>query len=437
MEFRNVRDRPPDRPGDSGRPAADTGPGRPGDAAHASYGRSDRPEQAASGSPAAAGAGSDVTGLARPADRTGVADRSGPGSSGHLADGPVHVPDGAAHRPEALTRPPVRPDRQKWLERLERAENRTGVRDELRDRLNQLEPGHPSSPWHEDGTPRPPAPKLSDLERTSPGLSDADYKAHVEEVVDGLENARAAGLTTEVLHALGPDHQEWKIERARIHKSVLDEKWAGAADVPCERQAVIAGGLGGAGKTTVLEKFAQVDRSAYLTIDPDEFKKDLAERRLLPEIPGLSPMESSSLAHEESSYLAKQLAMRASAEGKNIIWDITMSSPESASRRVSELRDAGYTKVNGIFVDIPIEVSVARSEARHRRGCDLYQADQGIGGRLVPPAVIRAQNDAEYGSINRRAFETLKDRFDQWSVYDNSKDGRDPVLIESSSQERR
>src|SRR6266705_706412 len=110
MEFRNVRDRPPDRPGDSGKPAADAVPGRPGDAAHASYGRSD---QAASGSPAAAGAGGDLTGLARTgvvADRAGVVDRSGPGGSGHLADRPGPVPDAAAHRPEALARPPVRPD---------------------------------------------------------------------------------------------------------------------------------------------------------------------------------------------------------------------------------------------------------------------------------------------------------------------------------------
>jgi predicted ABC-type ATPase len=316
------------------------------------------------------------------------------------------------------------------LERLGGAENRSGVRDELQGRLNQLESGHPSSPRQEDGSPRLPAPRLADLERPDPSLSDTGYKAHVDKVVDGLENARAAGLTTDVLHALGPDHQEWKIERARIHKTILDAKWADAADVPCEGRAIIAGGLGGAGKTTVLESLAQVDRSAYLTIDPDEFKKNLAERRLLPEIPGLSPMESSSLAHEESSFLAKQLSMRASAEGKNIIWDITMSSPDSTQRRVDELREAGYTKIDGIFVDIPVEVSVARSEARHRRGCDLYQTGQGIGGRFVPPTVIRAQADDEFGSVNRKAFETVKDRFDEWSVYDNSVYDRDPVLMD-------
>jgi predicted ABC-type ATPase len=329
-----------------------------------------------------------------------------------LRDVPERSPDGpvdpATSDATRLARPVAQPDRQKLLERLGEAENHSGVRDKLQDRMNQLDSRHPSSPRHEDGSPRPPAPRLTDVEQPDSVLSDADYSAHVDKVVDSLENARAEGFTTDVLHALGPDHQEWKIERARIHKSILDAKWADAADVPCEGRAIIAGGLGGAGKTTVLESFAQVDRSAFLTIDPDEFKKDLAERRLVPEIPGLSPMESSSLAHEESSFLAKQLSMRASAEGKNIIWDITMSSPDSTQQRVDELREAGYTIIEGIFVDIPVEVSVARSEARHRRGCDLYQAGQGGGGRFVPPAVIRAQADEEFGSVNRRAFETIK-----------------------------
>src|SRR5579863_2919495 len=96
--------------------------------------------------------------------------------------GSVPVPDAGASSPDAPGRPPVSPDRQKWADRLARAESRSGVRDVLLERQKQLAPGHPSSPWLEDGTPRPPAPKLSEYERLDPGLSDADYKAHVEKV---------------------------------------------------------------------------------------------------------------------------------------------------------------------------------------------------------------------------------------------------------------
>jgi predicted kinase len=335
--------------------------------------------------------------------------------------------------PQALlARSPVRVDlaRQRLAERLERMENPVTGRTDLRERLNNLEPGHPSSPCKEDGTPRPPTPRSADLERLDPPLSDAAYAAHVREVSKRLDDARAAGLRTEKLFTLDPNHRKWTLERTHIHKSILDEKWQETAEVPCERRAIIAGGLGGSGKTTVLKEHVQVDQARYLTVDPDAFKKELADRGLVPDVPGLSPMEASSLAHEESSYLARQLAARALREGKNLIWDITMSSPSSAGMRVDELRAADYNRIDGVFVEIPIETSIARTEARHRRGCDLYLAGQGKGGRYVPPEIIRAQTDTEFGSVNRRSFEELKGRFDHWAIYDNSIEGRAPILID-------
>ena len=43
--------------------------------------------------------------------------------------------------------------------------------------------------------------------------------------------------------------------------------------VPCERKAIVAGGLPGAGKTTVLPEFAGIDLSQYLMINPDVIKE--------------------------------------------------------------------------------------------------------------------------------------------------------------------
>jgi predicted ABC-type ATPase len=359
------------------------------------------------------------------------------------ADGPPRRPPDVAHsegngqpdQPEALSRPPMRPDRQKWMERLERAENRSGVRDELQERLNQLEPGHPSSPWDEEGTPRPPAPRLSDLEQTSPDLSDADYKAHVVDVVDGLEKAGAAGLTTDKLFTINPDRNIWTDERSELHEEIIETAYFIAAQVPCERQAIIAGGLGGAGKTTVLEKQAGIDLSNYITINPDHFKEELAKRGSIPEIEGLSPMESSVLVHEESSYLARQLARRAQADGKNIIWDITMSSAPSTAQRINELRASGYQRVDGIFVDIPIDTSATRTAERHRRGHDDYLTGDGLGGRYIPAEVIQAQADPEYGSINRRTFESVKGDFNNWVIYDNSTWGQPAAVIDRKNQD--
>jgi predicted kinase len=195
----------------------------------------------------------------------------------------------------------------------------------------------------------------------------------------------------------------------------------------------MAGGLGGAGKTTVLESYAGIDRSQYLTINPDEIKEEMADRGLIPPVEGLSPMEASDLVHEESSYIAKRLARRAMDDGKNVIWDITMASKDSTEERLAALDHAGYV-TTGVFVDIPVEVSVQRADARHRDGHEKYRNGRGLGGRYVPPEVILTQADPDLGSKNRRTFESIKARLDNWVMYDNSVDGRAPVLLASGER---
>ena len=39
------------------------------------------------------------------------------------------------------------------------------------------------------------------------------------------------------------------------------------------------------------------------------------------------------------------------------------------------------------------------------------------------------------GNQNRKVFEEIKHRFDSWSLYDNSVDGRKAVLKDSSKQD--
>jgi hypothetical protein len=82
-----------------------------------------------------------------------------------------------------------------------------------------------------------------------------------------------------------------------------------------------------------------------------------------------------------------------------------------------------------------VETSVRRAESRHRDGHEEYRAGIGLGGRYVPPEVIRAQADDDWGSQNRKTFEAVRHRFDQWSRYDNSVDGRPPVQAEASQSD--
>lgn len=264
-------------------------------------------------------------------------------------------------------------------------------------------------------------------------LTDQEYAEHVTEVRDRLVEAHEQGLSSDHQYTIDKKREIWSEKRQLQQDSIIEDVYQRAEAVPCEKKCIIAGGLGGAGKSTVLAEYAEIDRSQYLTINPDDMKEEMARRGMVPEVDGLSPMEASDLVHEESSYLARQLSLRAQADGKNIIWDITMSSTKTTTARVADLRSAGYTQVEGLFVDIPLETSIKRTESRHREGHDSFRAGISLGGRLVPPEIIRRQADEDWGSKNRRTFELMKDRFDKWSVYDNSVEGRAPRLLESTS----
>lgn len=318
--------------------------------------------------------------------------------------------------------------------------------EDLRQRLERLPRGHPSSPYNADGSRKPPPPSLRSLELPEPAeapaddaptpvesLTDAEHAEHVAQVRDLLAEAHDKGLATDNQHLIDPKRQVWSLERVKIHREILNDLYEAAVNAPCEHKAFMAGGLAGAGKTSVLEEHPGIDRSKYLTINPDDVKEELAARGLIPLVEGLSPMESSDLVHEESSHVAKLLAERALREGKNIIWDITMASESSTAMRLDDLDQAGYV-TSGIFVDISVEVSIRRADGRYRDGHENYRNNQGFGGRFVPSEVMLFQQEAEWGSKNRRTFEEVKGRFVAWAVYDNSIDDREPEMVASSER---
>lgn len=277
--------------------------------------------------------------------------------------------------------------------------------------------------------------KLDQQASTAPGsLTDAEYDEHTAQIEAKLAAAFSDGQATDVVHTVGHDGQSWTPERARLHNEIINEMWqTGGASVPTEGRAVLAGGLGGAGKSTVLKGYAGIDATQYFTINSDHVKEAMAEKDMIPTVEGLSPMESVALVHEESSYIANLLAARAYANNTNVVWDMTMANRDSTEARLKELRGAGYTDISGVFVDIPVETSVERALSRHREGMEKQAAGDGYGGRYVPPSVIRANTSETASSKNRENFDALQGDFTSWVIYDNSVAGREPQKVGSGT----
>jgi Zeta toxin/2'-5' RNA ligase superfamily len=221
----------------------------------------------------------------------------------------------------------------------------------------------------------------------------------------------------------------WKPQRDAIHRQIVDDLFKKAADVPNEGHALLLGGSAGAGKSTVLKQ-GGIDTSKFLVISPDDIKEELAKRGLIPELPGgdFSPMERSTMVHQESVRIGDMLADRAFRERKNIIWDGSMGNAGLVFDRVKRMDKMGYNKIDALFVDVSDETSRRRAAARYKQGQQAWLAGNGEGGRFVPPVIQNALSSAEV----RFNFGRLRkaNQFDNWAVYENDVDGQ-PAKLQS------
>lgn len=237
----------------------------------------------------------------------------------------------------------------------------------------------------------------------------------------------------ETIDKYAKDNQ-WDTSRMREQTPIIREYLEKAEQVPHNGECLISGGLGGAGKSTVLRKCLGInDKADYITINADDIKEEMAKRNMIPTFRGLTPMECSELVHEEASDLSKRVMKKAVASKTNVILDITMSSYGSVKGRCELLKKNGYTSIQPVFVDISPEISRTRALNRYRRGMNKYTVNEdGCGGRPLPAHVINSNlTEGKYKSKNAETLVALAN--DGWFtdtpiVYDNEGDG--PVKIE-------
>ena len=248
-----------------------------------------------------------------------------------------------------------------------------------------------------------------------------------------MKQAISSGLDSSKLYK---ENGLWNAERKHLHNEILNEMMDKYKNVPSEKKVILSAGQGGAGKTTCLKGYMNIDMNDYATVSSDDFKEILAERDMIPNVEGCSPMERSTLVHEESSYLADRLLTKLSSQGKNIIYDFTCKNEGSTIKRIETMQDHGYNtkQMQFMFVDITNDVAKERAKGRYLYGVN----NDTLGGRYLPNEIIEKNKPSEgskYNSINAETLIALtkKTGLDLPTpvVFDNSGDG--PVKIDFDS----
>lgn len=247
---------------------------------------------------------------------------------------------------------------------------------------------------------------------------------------------RDGKITSKIYASSEVPGMEYTKERHLAQQEIIEDVLKAHDKVPREGKAIISGGMGGAGKTTVLTRYLGMDTSQYITINPDDIKEIMAERGMIPTLRGLTPMECSTLAHQEASYISSLIMKRAIAEKRNIILDGTMASMKSMRRRTGQLRDGGY-HLSAVFVDITPETSQKRATSRYQRGMSKYTTSgEGQGGRILPASVNQGNTPEDTTRFRSRSAENLAALYEDGTipstpvVYNNDGDAPQPVAYD-------
>ena len=173
------------------------------------------------------------------------------------------------------------------------------IRAELRERMERLPPGHPSSPYNDDGSPKPPLPDLSDYELPIPG--DPDYRPEPSGAFEA--DRPEAGQTSEhVTPGINPDEgPETTTDRPELWEAPpdveppTDAEYTGHAQEVRERpDQVWAWGLAPDEEDTpgVRDEVSQEEREALHDAPADDLDERAANELPVPGDPDYQPEPS-------------------------------------------------------------------------------------------------------------------------------------------------
>ena len=214
-------------------------------------------------------------------------------------------------------------------------------------------------------------------------------------------------------------------ERKQLHDQILDDLFKDAdkamPDASEQPTFVMLGGRGGSGKSSL--KGLAYDPEKTVVIDADKIKTMLPEYSDLfqqkSKYAGLNAWE----VHEESSDIVKETLEIAKERGINVVLDGTMSSTNSALKKIAPFKEAGY-RIEGAYMYLPREESTLRGLGR---GMNLDYSNV-ESGRFVPVDVLLDMKN------NEKAFGEVSGYFDSWGIWttEGVRQGDVPNLISHS-----
>lgn len=117
-------------------------------------------------------------------------------------------------------------------------------------------------------------------------------------------------------------------------------------------KAIIGIGIPGSGKTTVLKKFAE--KNSYTYISLDEIRKELTGD------------ESDQTKNAEVWREVYKKSADFLCDGQTVVIDATFAKDFERKAFIKFIRESGAEKIQGIFMDTPIEIAQHRNKLRDR-----------------------------------------------------------------------
>ncbi len=139
------------------------------------------------------------------------------------------------------------------------------------------------------------------------------------------------------------------------------------------KKVIMGIGIPGSGKTTVLKEFAC--KNGYVYICPDDIRNNLT---------GNTEDQSKNRDVWGEAYMKVKKSL---AERDSVVFDATFTNQKQRKDFISFARQSGSEKIQGIYLDVDLEVAKKRNSLRERKVPESVLGRMNAGLKKFPPEI--------------------------------------------------